>query len=203
MRVTAHARYERTDSTVSVRAMSMFAQCPPQYNNHLHKTRHNSTNMDPIQEAIEEIELRELGASFSYSQIAKKYGVVRSTLTRRHQGQTQPSNLAHLCLHPQHETELIRYIKTLTGRRIPPTRAMIRNFASSLAGREVLESWVTRFINRNPTYLISRWQRGMDRNRHKANSGAKYSLYFELLHNKIKEYNVEPTHIFNMDKKGF
>ncbi|KAF7564382.1 uncharacterized protein PtrM4_152110 [Pyrenophora tritici-repentis] len=80
---------------------------------------------------------------------------------------------------------------------------MIRNFASSLVGREVLESWVTRFINRNPTHLISRWQTGMDRNRHKADSEAKYSLYFELLHDKMKEYNVEPSHIFNMDEKGF
>jgi len=43
----------------------------------------------------------------------------------------------------------------------------------------------------------------MDRKHHKANSAAKYSLYFKLLHNKMKEYSVEPTHIFNIDKKGF
>ena len=80
---------------------------------------------------------------------------------------------------------------------------MIRNFASSLAGREVSESWVTRFMNRNSTHLISRWQTAMDRDHHKADSEAKYSLYFKLLHDKIKEYNVEPSHIFNMDEKGF
>ena len=159
--------------------------------------------MDPIQKAIEEIESREEGASFSYRQVAKKYGVDRRTLARRHQGQTQPNKLAHLSLHPQYEKELIRYIKILTKRRIPPTRAMIRNFASSLAGKEVLESWVTRFINRNPTHLISRWQTGMDRNRHKADLEANYSLYSNLLHNKIKEYEVLPGQIYNMDKKGF
>jgi hypothetical protein len=43
----------------------------------------------------------------------------------------------------------------------------------------------------------------MDRDRHKADSEAKYSLYFELLHDKMKEYNVEPSHIFNMDENGF
>jgi hypothetical protein len=132
--------------------------------------------MDPIQEAIEEIESSEEGASFSYREVAKKFGISYRTLARRHQGQTQPRAIAHLSLHPQHETELIRYIKTLTERCTPPTRLMIRNFASSLAGKEVSESWVTRFINRNPTHLISRWQTGMDRNRHKANSEAKYSL---------------------------
>ena len=43
----------------------------------------------------------------------------------------------------------------------------------------------------------------MDRDRHKADSEAKYSLYFELLHDKMKEYNVQPSHIFNLDEKGF
>jgi hypothetical protein len=43
----------------------------------------------------------------------------------------------------------------------------------------------------------------MAKERTKANSGAKYSLYFKLLHKKIEEYNVQLTHIFNMDEKGF
>jgi len=154
--------------------------------------------MDPIQEAIRDIESCEPGAPFSYSQVAKKHCVDRCTLARRHQGRNQPHRLAHLSLHPQHEAELVRYIKTLTERRTPPTRVMIRNFASSLVGRDVSESWVTRFINRNSTHLISRWQTGMDRNRHKADSGAKYSLYFDLLHDKMKEYDVLPGQIYNM-----
>jgi DNA-binding GntR family transcriptional regulator len=36
--------------------------------------------MDPIQEAIAEVELREPGDKFSYQQIAKKYSVNRVTL---------------------------------------------------------------------------------------------------------------------------
>jgi predicted DNA-binding protein (UPF0251 family) len=44
---------------------------------------HNTTNMDPINAAIEEIESLGPGKTFSYQNIAKKYGVVRSTLTRR------------------------------------------------------------------------------------------------------------------------
>ncbi|EOA91787.1 uncharacterized protein SETTUDRAFT_162374, partial [Exserohilum turcica Et28A] len=39
--------------------------------------------------------------------------------------------------------------------------------------------------------------------RHKADLATKYRLYFELLHNKMKEYNIQPSYIFNMDKKGF
>jgi hypothetical protein len=185
------------------------AQCPRLLNAQrttqqpLHKTQHNSTNMDPIQEAIEFLESREAGDNFLYRQVAKMFGVEYSTLARRHQGRSQPRGTSHRSLHPQQETELIQYIKGLTEQRLPPTRTMIRNFASSLARKGVSESWVTRFLNRNSSHLISRWQTGMDRKRHKANSGAKYSLYFELLHNKIREYSVEPTHIFNMNKKGF
>ena len=86
--------------------------------------------MDPIQEAIEEIESREPGDEFSYQAIAKKYGVGRMTLMRRHKGETETYGLRKSSLHPQHEAELVRYIETLTERRLPPTRTMIKQFAS-------------------------------------------------------------------------
>jgi hypothetical protein len=80
---------------------------------------------------------------------------------------------------------------------------MILSFASSLLGREVSESWVSRFLLMNSSNLTLRWQSGMDYERHQADSGPKYSLYFKLLDNKMKKYNTEPSHIFNMDEKGF
>jgi hypothetical protein len=43
----------------------------------------------------------------------------------------------------------------------------------------------------------------MDNNRYQANSIAKYSLYFNLLRDKITHYSVEPRHTYNIDKKGF
>jgi hypothetical protein len=42
-----------------------------------------------------------------------------------------------------------------------------------------------------------------DNSRHKADSGKKYSLNFDLLHDKIEHYQVEACHIYNMDEKGF
>lgn len=79
----------------------------------------------------------------------------------------------------------------------------MRQFVSSLVGEEVSESWVTRFTNINSTYLISRWQTGIDWDRHKAGSMTKHILYFELLHDSLRESEVQPSHIFNMDEKGF
>ena len=43
----------------------------------------------------------------------------------------------------------------------------------------------------------------MDYNRHQANLGEKYSLYFNLLQQKISQYNVKPCHTYNIDEKGF
>ena len=43
----------------------------------------------------------------------------------------------------------------------------------------------------------------MDTQRKRADSAFKYSLYFELLRRKIKQYGVEPRHMYNMDEKGF
>ena len=159
--------------------------------------------MDLIQEAIAEIESREPGDKFSYQAIAKKHGVARMTLMRRHRGETEAYGVRNLSLHPQHEKELVRYIDTLTERRLPPSREMIQRFASDLAGKEVSETWVTRFLQRHPNHLISAYSKGMSKLRCNADSEAKYSLYIKLLVEKIEEYNVQASYIFNMDEKGF
>jgi hypothetical protein len=80
---------------------------------------------------------------------------------------------------------------------------MLKNFAAPIIGREPSDSWVTDFINRNSNTLITAWTTPMDKDRHKANHGDKYRSYFELLHHKIAQYDLEPAHTYNMDKKGF
>ncbi|KNG48771.1 pogo transposable [Stemphylium lycopersici] len=159
--------------------------------------------MDPIQEAIEYIESHEPGDDFSYTKVAAHFGVERSTLARRHQGVHNQRGVSQRSLHPEREAELVRYIETLTERRLPPTKVIVQQFASQLAGKPVSETWVKRFLRRHPNHLISRSGKAMAKERTKADSGPKYSLYFKLLHKKIEEYNVQPIHIFNMDEKGF
>jgi len=162
--------------------------------------------MDPIQAAIEELESHELGDRLSYTKLAAKYNVDRSTLSRRHQGLQAPrkTQASHqLKLSPKQELELVRYITKLTKQGLPPTREMIRNFSSEVAHQQLSESWVTRFINRHKIHLISKWTSAMDRSRHLADSESKYRLYFELLHQKITQYHLEARDIYNMDEKGF
>jgi hypothetical protein len=80
---------------------------------------------------------------------------------------------------------------------------MIQNFASEVAKEMYSESWITCFVNRHKDHLISCWTAGMDRVHYQADSAEKYKLYFDLLYQKIMEYDVEACHTYNMDEKGF
>jgi hypothetical protein len=106
-------------------------------------------------------------------------------------------------LSPQREIELVRYIERLAKRDLPLTGEMIRDLSSEVAKRQLEERWITRFINKHQIYPISRWTTGMDRARHLADSEIKYRLYFDLLHSKMKENNIEPRHTYNMNEKSF
>ena len=63
---------------------------------HQYSRRDSSTNMDPINMAIPEIESLKPGEEFPYTEIAAKYVVVRTTLSRRHQGKTRPVEVKYI-----------------------------------------------------------------------------------------------------------
>jgi hypothetical protein len=116
---------------------------------HPTSTRHNSTNMDPIQAAIEAYEAQGPEGQYSVQEVANQHGVWRSTMQRRMDGQSVPrsdyiSNSRKLS--PQQEDELVEYLKSLTACRLPPTRAMVQTFASEIARNQISERWVSRFL---------------------------------------------------------
>jgi hypothetical protein len=84
-----------------------------------------------------------------------------------------------------------------------PTRQMIRNFATPLAGREPSDAWVTRLLNRHSDQLITAWTTAMEAGRHEADSYGKYRAYFNLVHPKMAQYELLPENTYNMDEKGF
>jgi hypothetical protein len=101
--------------------------------------------MDSIQAAIEAYESQEPGEQLSIQEVGDNHGVWRSTMQRRIAGQIVPraehtTNTRKLSL--QQEDELVLYVESLTARRLPPTRAMIQNFASKVAHEWVSERWV-------------------------------------------------------------
>jgi DNA-binding transcriptional regulator YhcF (GntR family) len=137
----------------------------------LFSTRDISTNMTQINDAIAAIRVPPSGDKPSYRQAAIQFKVDRSTLRRRHkEGQTsvEAKNVRQRKLHPQQEAELIQYIRNLTKKALPPTRQMIQNFTSQIAGCDVSASWVTQFINRYRIDLITKWTTSMNCQRHQA-----------------------------------
>ena len=96
--------------------------------------------MDPISAAIAAIDVREPGDELSYRAALAIFSVNRDTLRRRHQGRTRSRAGAaeqRMLLNPQQEIQLVRYIEKLSARSIPPTRAIIKNYALALAKWEV------------------------------------------------------------------
>jgi hypothetical protein len=154
--------------------------------------------MTPLEAALTAMDLLEPREQFSYKQMSRDHGCSRAALVQRHQGVSisyATCGANQRALHPHQEQELLHYIECPTSRGLLPTRAMIRNVASQIAKRELGVHWINCFVQRYPDKLMSKWTKGKDNSRHKANSGWEYSFYFDLLREKIEQFCVEPHHI--------
>ena len=65
---------------------------------------------------------------------------------------------------------------------------MLRNFIIKIYNKEPGKTWISRFLKRHNLDLVSRYTVGLDKERSRADSAYKYSLYFELMRQKIEEY---------------
>jgi hypothetical protein len=162
--------------------------------------------MEPIDQAIAYLKSLEIGEKVNITQVAKTYGVDRSTLSRRYRGLNQSRESrqeSQRLLNKQQSDELIKWINRLTDRGLPPTLPMLSNFAKELSGKEPGKNWAGRWIKAHSDKLVLRFSTGLDVQRKRADSAYKYSLYFELLARKIEQYEISPEQIYNMDEKGF
>ena len=102
---------------------------------------------DHIKLALDDLESQLI---HNYSATAKKYGISRHTLARRHKGETSSRALANSkfrqCLTNHQEDILIGHIKWLTDRRLPPTSQMLKNLAEEIIGGPIGKNWVGNFI---------------------------------------------------------
>ena len=60
-----------------------------------------------------------------------------------------------------------------------------------------------RFLKKYNLDLILKYTISLDKKRSRADSVYKYLLYFELIRQKIEEYQIKPRYTYNIDKKGF
>ena len=93
--------------------------------------RHNSTKMPPKGDINAALEALKLADSIDYTATAKKFGVNRSTLSKRHrgvQGSCEAKAEKSRNLNNTQEDKLIVYIGKLYSKGLPPTHAIVRNF---------------------------------------------------------------------------
>ena len=155
-----------------------------------------------------EAALAELNSSTSpcIAAVARKYGIKRTTLSRRWKGVTTTRAQAaedKRFLNNQQEQQLIQHIRQLCDRCLPPTPAIMVNIASRLAGRTPGGKWCSRFVKRHKDELDSRYLNSLDLERHHADSITSYEQYFSIVGKKMEEYRILPENTYNMDEKGF
>ena len=151
--------------------------------------------MQAIDKALKDLASQE---SPNYGATARKYGINRTTLSRRHRGlaRSWAVNVANTksLLTPQQEKELVDYINKLSVFGLPSVVSMIRNFAFNISKKTPGKNWPTRFISKYSLKLDSDFLKGFNLNQKKANFLEVYRRYFKLVYGLISltfhTYNI-------------
>ena len=121
----------------------------------------------------------------NYSATARKWEVERTTLAKRHKGQTGTIQAANSesrqRLSNAQEEVLIGHINRLTERGIPPTCRITRNIAEEIAGEELGPAWTARFVKRHNEKLKSLYLRNIDHLRKKADYEPSFRQSYDLV----------------------
>jgi hypothetical protein len=163
----------------------------------------HSTDMAPIDEAV--ALLKSAGDS-NVSEVARKFNVERSTLSKHFRGKRgsiAKANERKQLLSNSQETVLANHIQRLCDWCLPPTPAMVATWAEKLCGQKPNKNWLAGFKARHKDVLDCRFLNAIDLARHKADSTASYRQYFSTLKEKMNQYSIQPHNCYNMDEKGF
>ena len=138
--------------------------------------------MEPLEAALASLALPD---SVIYAQTAKEYGVSDTTLRRRHQGKQVSRHQATFesksLITDAQEHVLISHIKRLTERGIPPTPPMVRNFTAKIGKKRPGKNWVYEFNKRHANELDSKYLKGFDFKRKRADRLESYQAWFQLV----------------------
>ena len=121
----------------------------------------------------------------NYARTAKEYGLVASTLRRRHQGLTMSKEAAiseyWQKLTNAQEEVLIERINWLTDRALPPTPTIVHNLAEEIAGGPIGKNWVAEFVKRHQDRLKSIYLRTIDRKRVQSEYVPSYQRCYDMV----------------------
>jgi hypothetical protein len=80
---------------------------------------------------------------------------------------------------------------------------MVHCFIKKITGIDIRKNYITQFWYKYSDILVAGYLKPINLSRKKADNIYLYSLYFDTLEAKIKEYNIQLGNTYNIDKKGF
>ena len=157
--------------------------------------------------------------NYSVRQAAKDFNIPRTSISRRLKGTLlhcyvfvllsfceggktrQEAHVNEQLLTAAQEEILVKWIKVQGRRGIPLTYATVALYVGEISGQQVGVSWPKRFLRRHPDLKIKKTQ-GLETARAKALNQFVVGDFFNMLDKLIKEYNIAPENLYNMDEKG-
>ena len=103
--------------------------------------------MASMELALAALRSTEAGEKPNISLVARTYGVSQSALSKRFRGVTgsrEDHYNNYRLLNTTQSSALIKWINQLTERGLPPTNAMLENFAREISGKEPGKNWASR-----------------------------------------------------------
>ena len=96
---------------------------------------------------------------------------------------------------------MAKWVKIQGRRGVPMTYASVAQCANAISGKQVGGSWPKRFCKHHPDLKMKRMT-GLEKARAKALNQFAVDEFFDMLANMMKEFNILPENLYNMDEKG-
>ena len=126
---------------------------------------------------------------------------IRNRAIGKHQNAREAHEAQQLLSKTQEKT-LICWITHFSETGHSISKNTVRKIAQLLCDRKPGESWVRQFLARHPMSIKLGKPSGLDPKRAQAFNKATVERHFILLESIIKENEIPPENIYNMDEKG-
>ena len=121
----------------------------------------------------------------NYSAVAREFNLERTTLAKRHKGQTvsraHANSIYRQLLTTAQEEQLVKQINKLTVRQMPPTVQMVKNMAEEIIQGPVNKNWTSRFVKCYQSRLKSLYLRNIDNLRAKSEFAPMFQHFYDLV----------------------
>ena len=165
--------------------------------------------MQNAREALITQALEEIRAGARIKPTARKYGVARSTLQGRLRGALPMSQARQIDqkLSPDQEDFLTQWVLHEEASGRPPNRRKLVGMTSSILRESGWQDtslgkrWVDRFERR---YAEIKWKKSdlLERARARGSTREVFEAFFDLLERHVREKQIKPCNITNIDEYG-